>query len=70
MLSDPSNHILLGSRSIAKGETAVKDLQSRKLPGTVELLQIDVTNEESITAAATSVESKYGRYVHFSISDH
>ncbi len=64
LLSEPSNHILLGSRSVKKGEAAVQDLQSRKLPGTVELLQIDVTDEESIAAAAKSVESKYGRYAY------
>ena len=62
LLADASNYVLLGSRSVTKGETAVKDLQSRNLPGTVELLQIDVANEDSIAAAAKSVESKHGRY--------
>ncbi|MCJ1251201.1 hypothetical protein MMC30_008432 [Trapelia coarctata] len=61
LLSNLSNHVLLGSRSAEKGEAAVKDLQSRKQPGTVELLQVDVANEESIAAAAKTVESKYGR---------
>ena len=63
LLSDASNYILLGSRSLEKGEAAVKDLQSRNQPGTVELLHIDVASEESITAAAKEVESKHGRYV-------
>src|SRR5277367_3810024 len=62
LLSDSSKHILLGSRSAEKGEAAVKDLQSRKQPGTVELLQVDVASDESITAAAKWVESKHGRY--------
>jgi NAD(P)-dependent dehydrogenase (short-subunit alcohol dehydrogenase family) len=63
LLADSSNHVLLGSRSVEKGEAAVKDLQSRKQPGTVELLQVDVTSDESIIAAAKRVESKHGRYV-------
>jgi NAD(P)-dependent dehydrogenase (short-subunit alcohol dehydrogenase family) len=62
LLSDSSKHVLLGSRSIEKGEAAVKDLQSQKQPGTVELLQVDVASDESITAAAKRVESKHGRY--------
>ncbi|MCJ1240466.1 hypothetical protein MMC14_008469 [Varicellaria rhodocarpa] len=61
LLSDSSKHILLGSRSAEKGEAAVKELQSRNHPGTVELLQVDVASDESITAAAKLVESKHGR---------
>lgn len=61
LLPDASNHILLGARSVEKGEAAVKELQSRKLPGTVELVQIDLSSEDSIAAAAKAVESKHGR---------
>ena len=46
----------------------MKDLQSRKQPGTVELLQVDVDSEESIIAAAKTVESKHGRYVKLTLS--
>lgn len=62
LLSDSSKHVLLGSRSAEKGEVAVKDLQSRKQPGTVELLQVDVASDESIRAAAERVEREHGRY--------
>ena len=62
LLSNASNHVLLGSRSVEKGEAAVKNLQSRNLPGTVELLQVDVDSDESITAATKTVERKHGRY--------
>ena len=62
LISDGSKHVLLGSRSTEKGEAAVRDLQSQKLLGTVELLELDVSNEESIVAAAKWVEEKYGRY--------
>jgi NAD(P)-dependent dehydrogenase (short-subunit alcohol dehydrogenase family) len=63
LLANASNYILLGSRSAEKGAAAVKELQSTNQPGTVELLQVDVSSEESIIAAAKSVESKHGRYV-------
>ena len=68
LLSDLSKHVLLGSRSAEKGEAAVKDLQSRKQPGTVELLTLDVASEESITSAAKTVESKYGRYAQLDLA--
>ncbi|KAF2640387.1 NAD(P)-binding protein [Massarina eburnea CBS 473.64] len=61
LLADASKHILLGSRTVAKGEKAVQELQSKNLPGTVEFLQIDVSKEESINAAAKHVEEKHGR---------
>jgi NAD(P)-dependent dehydrogenase (short-subunit alcohol dehydrogenase family) len=61
MLAEKSNHVLLGSRSVQKGEAAVKDLESRKLPGTVELLQLDVSDEQSIANAAKTIQEKHGR---------
>ncbi|MCJ1308205.1 hypothetical protein MMC25_001858 [Agyrium rufum] len=61
LLADSTKIILLGSRSSEKGEAAVKELQSHKQPGTVELLQVDVASQDSITAAAKKVESSYGR---------
>ncbi|KAF4637486.1 hypothetical protein G7Y89_g594 [Cudoniella acicularis] len=67
LLSEPSKHVLLGSRSAEKGEIAIKDLESRELPGTVELLQLDVASDESISAAAKAVENKHGRYIHLLI---
>ncbi|KAF3042037.1 hypothetical protein E8E11_000850 [Didymella keratinophila] len=61
LLSDPGKHVLLGSRSVEKGTIAIEDLKSRNLPGSVELLQIDVSDETSIVAAAKTVESIHGR---------
>jgi len=58
LISDSTKDVLLGSRSIEKGEAAVKDLQSRNQPGTVELLQLDVSSEESIANAAKTVAKK------------
>jgi hypothetical protein len=47
-------HILIGARSIDKGQAAVEELQSKGHKGTCELLQIDQTDDASIAAASTS----------------
>ncbi|KAF1963627.1 hypothetical protein CC80DRAFT_587997 [Byssothecium circinans] len=49
LLPDPSKHIILGSRTASKGEKAVQELQAKKLPGTIEFVQIDISNEDSIS---------------------
>jgi len=54
-------HILIGARSASKGAAAVQHLQSQNHPGTCELLQIDQTDDDSIAAAAKTVEDKHGR---------
>jgi NAD(P)-dependent dehydrogenase (short-subunit alcohol dehydrogenase family) len=64
LLADGAFHVLLGARSIEKGQAAIKDLQSRNLPGTAELVQLDVANEDSVAAAAKLVEEKHGRHVY------
>jgi NAD(P)-dependent dehydrogenase (short-subunit alcohol dehydrogenase family) len=61
LIEDPSKLVILCSRSVSKGEAALKDLQARNLPGSVELLQLDVTDEKSIAAAAKKVEETHGR---------
>lgn len=59
-----NNHILLGSRSAEKGNKAVKELQAQhsSSSSTVELLEIDVASEDSITKAAKDVQDRHGRY--------
>jgi NAD(P)-dependent dehydrogenase (short-subunit alcohol dehydrogenase family) len=68
LMEDSSKHVILCSRSISKGEAALKELQARNLPGSAELLQLDVTDEDSIAAAAKTVEATHGRYVHLTQS--
>lgn len=60
-MSEKSRHVLLGSRSVEKGEKAVKELQSMNQPGTVELLQVDVSSFDSVTKAAESVTKSHGK---------
>ena len=58
--TEPTWHVLLGSRSIEKGQAAVDRLESYGLPGTVELIQIDVTDDDTIVRAGKHAESAHG----------
>ncbi|KAF2661497.1 carbonyl reductase [Lophiostoma macrostomum CBS 122681] len=55
---DHSFHVLLGSRDAQRGSTAAETLRSEGL--SVEPLTIDITDDSSIAAAATSVSEKHG----------
>ncbi|PKX96183.1 NAD(P)-binding protein [Aspergillus novofumigatus IBT 16806] len=56
-----SYHVLMGVRSIQKGHAALARLQSCNLPGTPELLHLDVTDDETIQRAVETVEQNHGR---------
>ncbi|MEV4263683.1 SDR family oxidoreductase [Kribbella sp. NPDC049584] len=51
--------VLLGSRDVERGELAVKELVAEGLD--VVAVQLEVTNEVSVRAAAERVEASYGR---------
>ena len=55
-MAKDSYHVLLGARSIEKGQAAVQALGSKQLPGIVESVQLDVTNDRSIAAAVEYIE--------------
>lgn len=54
-------HVLIGCRKIPDGESAVKQLHDEGIHEGVEAIQIDVTSEESLAAAAKLVGDKFGR---------
>ena len=56
-----SYHVLMGSRSAEKGNAAAKELQSRNLPGSVEVVPLDVTKDDTIERAASSVQRDHGK---------
>ncbi|RMJ14268.1 hypothetical protein CDV36_006094 [Fusarium kuroshium] len=61
--SRQSYHVLLGARSAEKGAAAAKQLQAQ-FPSTsnsVEVAQIDVTKDESITRAFEKINTEHGR---------
>ena len=61
LLGSASNHVFICSRTLEKGEAAIKDLKSRNLPGSMSLLHLDVTKEEHINAAADQIAKECGR---------
>ncbi|RMZ82561.1 hypothetical protein DV738_g1478, partial [Chaetothyriales sp. CBS 135597] len=62
VLSSLTYHVLVGSRDPAKGEQAVAQLRAEKdIQGTAEAIQIDVTLDETVEAAAQQVGAKFGR---------
>ena len=62
LLADKLKHVIIGSRSAEKGNAALENLQAKKQPGSVEMVQIDVDNKESIDNAARKVGEEHGRY--------
>ncbi|KAJ0361512.1 hypothetical protein COL154_006822 [Colletotrichum chrysophilum] len=62
LLSSADYHVILGSRDSTKGDKAAMDLLSTSgVKSTASFVQIDVTDDASINAAASKVESEYGR---------
>ncbi len=55
------DHVLVGSRTVEKGTAAVEELSSRNLPGKAELVHLDVTDDDTITAAASTISSTHGK---------
>lgn len=56
-------HILLGSRSVTKGEHAVEQLRAEypSSVSTVEVLCVDISSDHSINSAFGIVKSSHGR---------
>ncbi|KAK0615697.1 putative short-chain dehydrogenase [Bombardia bombarda] len=53
-------HVLIGARSEAKAEAAVKQLQAQTSDAELTAVVIDVTNDLTIAAAAKAVTEKFG----------
>jgi NAD(P)-dependent dehydrogenase (short-subunit alcohol dehydrogenase family) len=56
-----SYHVYLGARSAQRGNAALEDLQSRKLPGSVEFLPLDVQSDDHIANAASHITKAHGK---------
>ncbi|KAI8959794.1 NAD(P)-binding protein [Daldinia sp. FL1419] len=62
LLSSEEYHVIIGSRDLSKGEAAAKELQAvEDVKGSASAVQIDVTDDKSVDAAAARVASEYGR---------
>lgn len=60
-LRSPNNTFILCSRNVENGEKAVKQLRQSGVTAEVDVVQLEVTNNEHITAAVKHVQEKYGR---------
>lgn len=57
----PRYHTILGCRDVSKGQAALSTLQALSPTSSLSLVQLDVTCESSISAAAASIEKDHGR---------
>ena len=53
-------YVIVGSRNASKGETAVRELHDQGLNG-CETIPFEVTSDDSISNAATTIEQKFGK---------
>jgi NAD(P)-dependent dehydrogenase (short-subunit alcohol dehydrogenase family) len=60
-LARGSYHVFLSARSSQKGNAALQDLQSRKLPGSIEFLPLDVQSDDQIADAASHIRKAHGK---------
>jgi NAD(P)-dependent dehydrogenase (short-subunit alcohol dehydrogenase family) len=58
-LAQKGIHVLIGARDAAKGQAAVDHLKANGL--SAELLELDVSQEASIKAAAQNVMQRHGK---------
>jgi NAD(P)-dependent dehydrogenase (short-subunit alcohol dehydrogenase family) len=61
LISSSNYHIILGSRDLTNGTEAALALLKCPIKGTVESVQIDVTDDDSVDAAARKVKDSFGR---------
>ncbi|KAK1996223.1 short chain dehydrogenase [Colletotrichum falcatum] len=58
--ASPDNHVIVGSRNKERGIKAVEDIRARNPAGTVSLLHLDITSDDSIKAAVDSLTAEFG----------
>lgn len=54
-------HVIMASRSLEKGQAAMSELKNASPKGALSIVQLDVTDEASIEAAAGHVYQQFGR---------
>jgi NAD(P)-dependent dehydrogenase (short-subunit alcohol dehydrogenase family) len=56
-----SFHVIITSRTLSKAEAAKSEIEAGGIKGTLSTLQLDVTDEKSISEAVAHVEQEFGR---------
>jgi len=59
--ASPDNHVIVAARNEGRGTEAVKKLQKKKPSGTLGFQYLDLTSDQSILAAAKSIDAEFGR---------
>lgn len=54
-------HVIIGSRSLEKGTSALEKINSKNHPGTASLVQLDVNSDSSIASAFSTISESFGR---------
>lgn len=58
---DPSTTYILCSRDLEAGKKAKEELEQEGVKATIDVLQLDVTNDDQIIEAVKYVAGKYGK---------
>ncbi|KAL5313401.1 hypothetical protein ACEPPN_019134 [Leptodophora sp. 'Broadleaf-Isolate-01'] len=58
--ANPNNHIILAARSAEKGSKALAEIEARKPAGSISLLELDITKDDSIAAAVAKITADFG----------
>ena len=58
--AQPNYHCIMASRSLEKGQKALASIQSSNSSSAISLVQLDITSDESISAAVEEVKAKHG----------
>ncbi|KAI4214126.1 MAG: hypothetical protein LQ351_003211 [Letrouitia transgressa] len=56
----PNNHVIMSARSAERGKKAFAEIQARKPVGTLSFLELDITSDASIDAAAQKLAADFG----------
>jgi NAD(P)-dependent dehydrogenase (short-subunit alcohol dehydrogenase family) len=59
--ASPANHIIMGARSLTKAEAKLSEVHAQKPKGSLSYVQLDVNDDESISAAVKKIKEDFGR---------
>ena len=60
LVSEHGSHVYLGSRSLEKGQQAVQSILAAHSEAKIDLVQIDVGSQDSVSAASTEIKRLLG----------
>lgn len=61
LASLPAYHVIMGSRSIEKGQKAIAEIKSQYPNSSISSVKLDIDSDDSIAAAVDEVKSRFGR---------